>query len=629
LREYQPGSDLGGQAPTSAGVFGVVLAASLEVRSSVVYATFIVALIFLPVLTLSGLQGSFFAPLALSYILAILASLVVALTLTPALSYLLFHKGRRPPTQPRLQTWLKAGYRRILSVLLHWPKLMLAGVIVLSVAALIRLPFFGGGLLPEFREGHYVVQLVTAPGTSMGEMLRLGTLVSRELLGNTNIDTVSQQVGRAELGEDAWGPHRSELHIELKTTRSEQQEQARAAIQETLKQFPGLQFEVLTFLGDRISETISGETEAVVVNVFGDDLDVLDAKAREVAVVLNSVPGHESVRVKAPAGAPRMVARLRLDRLAQFGFKPVEVLEAVETAFQGVVVAQTHRGSEIIELAVQLDPLTRGPPETLGALLLRNNQGLLLPLRELADVFPASGRFSILHVGARRRQTVTCSTSGRDVSSFVEEAKRAVATRVKFPEKTYAVFSGAAQARTKAQRELLLNSAMAGVGILLLLSMAFHNGRNLLLVLANLPFALVGGVLAAWLSTVLAGAESGVLSLCSLVGFVTLFGITTRNSIMLISHFEHLVEREGMTWGGETALRGAAERLMPILMTAVITGLGLLPLALGSGESGRELEGPIAIIILGGLVTSTVLNLLVLPVLALRYGKFGVKTSKS
>jgi CzcA family heavy metal efflux pump len=624
LREHQALAKAG--TPGGKTIFETVLGASLEVRSAVVYATFIVALIFLPVLTLSGLQGSFFAPLALSYILAIMASLLVALTLTPALAYLLFRKGPGSSAEPRLQTRLKAGYRRLLGWGMRRPKMLLVVVLIATLAAVIRLPFFGGDLLPEFKEGHFVVQLIAAPGTSMPEMLRLGTRISQELLNNTNIDTVEQQVGRAELGEDPWGPHRSELHIELKTTHSEEQEQVKTAIEETLKKFPGLQFEVLTFLGDRISETISGETEAVVVNIFGEDLDRLDAKAREVAAVLNGVPGHASVKVKAPPGAPRMVARLRLDRLAQFGFRPVEVLEAVEAAFQGTIVAQTHRGSEIIDVAVILDPRSREVPESLGSVMLRSSQGALLPLRELADVFPARGRFSILHEGARRRQTVTCSTRGRDVSSFVEEAKKQVAARVKFPEKTYAVFSGTAQAREKAQRELLLNSGMAAIGILLLLSVAFHNRRNLLLVLANVPFALVGGVLAAWLSSALGGGGTGRLSICSLVGFVTLFGITTRNSIMLVSHFEHLVRQEGMSWGWEAALRGASERLMPILMTAIITGLGLLPLALGSGESGRELEGPIAIIILGGLITSTVLNLLVLPSLALKYGRFEVGT---
>ena len=247
-----------------------------------------------------------------------------------------------------------------------------------------------------------------------------------------------------------------------------------------------------------------------------------------------------------------------------------------------------------------------------------------MPLRELAEIYPTSGRFSILHEGARRRQTVTCSTSGRDVSSFVEEAKKQIAVKINFPAGTYAVLSGAAQAKEKAQRELLLHSAIAAVGILLLLTIVFHSGRNLLLLLVNVPFALVGGVLAVGLSNVLSPGEGG-LTIGSLVGFVTLFGITMRNSIMMISHFEHLVNEEGMTWGLEAAMRGASERVMPILMTATVTALGLLPLALGSGEAGREIEGPMAIVILGGLLTSTLLNLLVLPTLALRFGKFKPK----
>jgi Cu/Ag efflux pump CusA len=257
--------------------------------------------------------------------------------------------------------------------------------------------------------------------------------------------------------------------------------------------------------------------------------------------------------------------------------------------------------------------------------MMASPQGTRIPLRELADIYPTSGRHSIMHEGARRRQTVTCAASGRDTTSFVAEAKRQMAAKVSFPSGTYAVFSGAAQAQAEAQRQLLLHSGIAAVGILLLLAIAFGNGRNLLLVLANVPFALVGGVLAVWLTSVLSGSDEGALTIGSLVGFVTLFGITTRNSIMMISHFEHLVNEEGMTWGLDAAIRGASERLIPILMTAGVTALGLLPLALGTGEAGREIEGPMAIVILGGLVTSTALNLFVLPSLALRYGKFAAK----
>lgn len=601
--------------------FAVVLDASLEVRSSVVYATFIVALIFLPVLTLTGLQGSFFAPLALSYILAIIASLLVALTVTPALAFLLFGRGVRRVEDARVQSCLKAGYVRTLGFVARWPRLLIAVVVVLCVLTALRLPLFGGSLLPDFRESHFVLQVFTTPGTSLQETLRIGTRISGALLNDKHVDTVEQQVGRAELGEDPWGPNRSEFHVELKPLSGQEEAGMADELRDILKRFPGINFEVTTFLGDRIGETLTGEIAPVVVNVFGDDLDLLDAKAREVANVLNAVPGHADVKVKAPPGAPRLAIRLRPDRLTQFGFHPVEVLEGIQAAYQGAVVAQTHRGNQAIDVAVILDPAERRDPEGIGSLLLSSPQGTRLPLRELADVYPTTGRPSILHEGARRRQTVTCSTSGRDVSSFAEEAQKQVIAKVTFPAGTYVVFSGAAQARAQAQRELLVHSAIAGVGILLLLWIAFRHWRNLLLVLANVPFALVGGILALWLTSIFR-PDQAALTIGSLVGFVTLFGITTRNSIMLISHFEHLVQQEGMTWGDEAVLRGASERLMPILMTATVTGLGLLPLAIGAGEAGREIEGPMAIVILGGLITSTALNLLVLPTLALRYGRF-------
>lgn len=607
--------------PQPRPLFSVVLDASLEVRRAVVYATFIVALVFLPVLALTGLQGSFFAPLALSYILAILASLLVALTLTPALALIFFRRGVARPEEPRLQSWLKAGYRRILGWIARWPRTVMVVVLLLCGFAALRVPFLGGGFLPEFREGHFVLQVSAAPGTSLPEMARLGTRISEALLQDKHVATVEQQVGRAELGEDPWGPHRSEFHVELNPMSGREEAGMADELRGILAQFAGIQYDVVTFLGDRIGETIAGETSPVVVNIFGDDLDVLDAKAREVAAVLRSLPGQADVKVKSPPGAPRLVIRLRPERLTQFGFRPLDVLEVIQAAYQGILVAQMHRGSQTADVAVTLDPAQRQDPQSVGSLLISVPQCPRLPLRELADIFPASGRASILHEGARRRQTVTCATSGRDIASFVAEARERVARKVSFPTGTYAVFGGAAEAQKKAQRELFLNATVAAVGILLLLSVAFHSGRNMLLVLANVPFAMVGGVLAVWLSGLLLPGE-GNLTIGSLVGFVTLFGITTRNSIMMISHFEHLVKVEGLAWSPELVLRGASERLMPILITATVTGLGLLPLALGSGEAGREIEGPMAIVILGGLLTSTVLNLLVLPTLAQRYARF-------
>ena len=610
-------------------LFNVILDASLEVRTAVVFATFVVALVFVPVLTLTGLQGKFFAPLALAYIIAIMASLLVALTLTPALALLMFGKGVRETKEPKLQTWLKRGYLTALRQITQAPGLVITLVVLVCAAAALKLPGMGKEFLPEFREGHFVLQVKAAPGTSLAEMMRIGKEISEELLHDEHIATVEQQIGRAAQGEDTWSPHRSEFHVELKAgTPGEEQEHLMKEIRELLGKYPGLQSEVLTFLGDRIGESISGETAAVVVNVFGEDFEAIDKSAAEVKRVLEKLPGAKDVQMKSPPGGPRLAVRLRPERLTQYGFRPVEVLEAVQAAFQGVAVGQTYRGNQVADVEVLLAGATRTEPELIRNLLLRNSAGLRLPLHELADVYSTTGRSLISHEGARRRQTVTCNVArpdqdphGRDVASFVADAKHQVDEKVKFPRGVYPQFAGEAEAREKAQRQILLHSAIAAVGILMLLSVVFKTVRNLLLVLANVPFALVGGAL----FVVLAGlfdADAGALNIGSLVGFVTLFGITMRNSIMMISHYEHLVVEEGLPWGLDCALRGAGERLVPILMTALVTGLGLLPLAINSGEAGAEIEGPMAIVILGGLVTSTVLNLLVLPTLALKFGRF-------
>lgn len=599
----------------------VVLDASMEVRSAVVYATFVVVLVFIPVLTLSGLQGRMFAPLGIAYIAAVLASLGVALTVTPALSLILLPRATQRPTEPLFLRTMKRGYGAVIRRLIRRPVLTVAASAALFAGALGLLTRFGEEFLPEFREGHFVLQVSTAPGTSLKAMMALGELISRDLLenvvvdGRCVIDTVEMQAGRAELGEDPWGPHRGEFHVELKPdVPGDNQAVAQEEIRALLARYPGITYEVLTFLGDRISETISGETSSVVVGLYGNDLDALDASANEVARRLATVPGATDVRVASPPGAPEMRIQLRTERLTQLGFRPVEVLAGIQAAYQGTRVAQVYDGNQVTDVVVLLPPEARAAPESIGALSLRNEEGMYVPLAELADLTPQTRRYMILHDGARRRQVVTCNVQGRDLAGFVAEAKQAFRD-VRLPGRVYATFGGAAEAQAEARNELLLHSGIAGIGILLLLATVFHHRRNLLLVLLNLPFAMVGGVLA----VAMTGSS---LSIGSIVGFVTLFGITMRNSVMMISHFEHLVDREGQTWSRETAVRGACERFVPVLMTALVTGLGLLPIALGSGEVGREIEGPLAIVILGGLCTSTALTLLVLPTLALHFGRF-------
>jgi Cu/Ag efflux pump CusA len=293
----------------------------------------------------------------------------------------------------------------------------------------------------------------------------------------------------------------------------------------------------------------------------------------------------------------------------------VDVLDTIQAAYKGVNVAQVYAGNQVHDVAVSLSPASRQNPAQVGLLSMRNPQGVIVPLKQLADIYQTAGRFQIQHTGGQRLQTVTSGVRGRAISAFVAEAQARIKRDVVFPSGTYAVFAGEAQATAKSQHDLLVNAALAGVGIVLLLFMALRSTRALLLVLVNLPFALVGGV-------VMVLITGGDLTLGSMIGFVTLFGITLRNSIMLISHFQHLVTREGMAWNSAAAKRGASERLVPIIMTALVTGLGLLPLALYNGAPGNEIEGPMALVILGGLITSTILNLLVLPTLALRFGRF-------
>jgi CzcA family heavy metal efflux pump len=594
-------------------VFNVILDASLEVRSAVVYATFVVMLVFFPVLRMSGVQGKIFAPLGIAYILAILASLGVALTVTPALCAVMLPRSASG-ADTRFVSWLKQLHRRWLEILLGRSRALVIGVGSLCLGVVATLPFFGGSFLPELQENSFIVHMAGVPGTSIPESMRMGQEVTRALLRDSDIKSVSQRNGRAVLGDDTLGPQESEFDVTVAPRKDEDVDEAQDRIRRTLSRFPGFDFGLNSFLTERLEETLSGQTADVVVSIFGNDLDALDEAGNEMTRVLRETRGGVDVRMLAPGGMPEMMVRLKSDRLVQFGFEPLDVLSAIKTDYQGTVVAQTYNGNRIFGVSVILDPAARLDPDALGGLMLRNTEGNLVPLRGLASISLGTGRYSILHDGGRREQIVTCNVAGRALDSFVAEAQRKVAA-LHLPASTYVEFGGAAAARAGAVRQMLLDSVIASFLIFILLYLAFGNLRNLILVLINVPFALVGGVLAAWLG-------GGYLSLGSIVGFVTLFGITMRNSIMMISHFEHLVTHEGMSWGRDAALRGASERLLPILMTATVTALGVLPLALGSETPGREIEGPMAVIILGGLLTSTALNLLVLPSLALRYGSF-------
>jgi CzcA family heavy metal efflux pump len=594
-------------------VLRVVFDASIEVRSAVVYATFAVVLVFIPVLTISGVAGRIFAPLGTAYILAILASLGVALTVTPALCLLLLGKKDHPEKESPVARWLKERYRANLLKVERQPKVIvtLSSVLIVSVFAII--PFLRGEFLPELKEGNFIVHMTAAPGTSLQESLRIGRHVTNELLKLPFVNSVAQRVGRAEKGEESRGPNSGELNVSLKPGKLP--ENASQRIRDVMSEFPGITYSVKTFLSERIEETISGYTAAVVVNIFGDNLDVLAEKTQEVASVLGGVKGTREVQVQSPPEAPQLVIRLREADIARWGFESGDIIDAISTAYQGDIAGQIYERDRVFDVSVILDPKDRRSITEIGSLPLRNPSGTFIFLRQIADIYEASGRDTVTHDGGRRVQAVTCNISGRDFNFFIADARKQISEKILFPPGTYVEFSGTAQAQAHSRRDLLAHSLLAALGIILLLSVVVGHYRNLLLITLNLPFALAGGILIVLVS-------GGRLSIGSMVGFVTLFGITLRNSIMLISHFEHLVRYENMSWGLDTALKGASERLVPILMTASVTAFGLLPLAIGSGAPGREIEGPMALVILGGLVTSTALNLLILPTLALRYGRF-------
>jgi CzcA family heavy metal efflux pump len=614
-----------GRLPIPRPIARVVLDASLEVRGAVIYATFAVVLVFLPVLTLPGLAGRFFAPLGTAYIFAILASLVVALTVTPALSMLLLTGRRRQgegagetahDREPPVVRFTRGRYERILRGIAIHPRTAIAAALAFTLAGCAALPFFGSAFLPELKEGHFILHMSAVPGTSIAESERLGALVTKALTALPVVRSVAQRIGRAEKADDTWGTHYSEFEVDLKPGLSgDEAEGAQADVRKALVEFPGVNFAVKPFLTERVEESLSGYTAAVIVNIFGDDLDTLDHVAREVARTVGAIQGATEVQLQSPPGMPQLTIRLRKKDVERWGFDAVDVLDLVRTAYQGDVVGQSYDGNRVFNVITVLDAESRNSITKVGDLALRAPSGSYVLLKQIADIYETAGRYQVSHLGGRRLQTVTANVAGRDVASFVQDAQAAVSANVELPSGVYVEFAGSAQAQAQSRRDLLIHSSIAAIGVVLLLSIVTRNWRNLLLVLVNLPFALVGGVLAVF-------ATGGVLSLGSMVGFVTLFGITLRNSIMMISHYEHLVETDGMPWGLEAAIKGAGDRLTPILMTSLVTALGLLPLAIGMGDPGREIEGPMALVILGGLLTSMALNLLILPTLALRFGRF-------
>ncbi|MFT4075483.1 MAG: efflux RND transporter permease subunit [Asticcacaulis sp.] len=599
------------ERPEGVSAADVILKASLEVRSPVIYATLVIALVLVPVLMMNGLQGAFFAPLALAFILSTLISLAVAIIVTPALSLLML-RNSRPTAEPGFLRGLKQWHQRVLEAVSNRPAPIFIGASAISLLAVAALLFFNAELLPAFKEGHFVLGVSAQPGTSIAVMRRYGQSISQDLLKIEGIATVEQQIGRSEGGEDAFGTEQSEFHVELKPHLSgARQDDIEEQIHKVLDSYPGLQTEVLTFLGDRIGESLTGETAAIAVNLYGADADTLEASAQEVKTVLEGIPDAGDVQVQTPPKTPSVRVDIDRSAAAQRGIAPADILSAVQSAYQGATAAQIYRNDRSYEVAVTLPNALRQSPEAVSELLIRAPDGSMARLGDIAHVQPSDSRTIVSHIGGRLVETVTANPAPARVNTVTKAAQMAIAQKVKLPKGVYVQYVSLADEAAKARNELLLNTGMALVGIVALLVLAFGDARAVGLIVASAPFALVGGVVA----VAVTGAS---LSLGSLVGFVTLLGVAARNAILLLAHTEQLAE-EGHEWSIATVTRATQERVTPILMTALVTALGLLPLAMATGQSGREIQGPMAIVILGGLITSTLMSLFVLPALIWRF----------
>ncbi len=597
-------------APNPRPAHRVVLDASLEVRSAVVYGSMIVVLVFVPVFFLGGLSGSFFRPLALSYVLAILASLAVALTVTPALSLLLLPGAVGTAGDAPVVGWLKRRYRRILPRILAARRLVVPAMVIVIVAALSVVPFLGEEFLPDFKEYDFLMHWVEKPGTSLEAMRRITVRASRELRAIEGVRNFGAHIGRAEVADEVVGPNFTELWISMDP--DVDYDATLGQIQEVVNGYPGLFRDVLTYLKERIKEVLTGASATIVVRVYGPDLDGLRDHADRVQQAMATVAGVADLHVEQQEEVPQLVVRPRQAVLSQYGLTAGEVRRAATTLIAGVKVGEIYEQQMTLDVVVWGAESIRNDVEDLRRLRIDTPGGAHVPLGDLAEVRIAPSPNAILREGSSRRIDITCNVVGRALGAVATDVEAAVGNVV-FDQGYHPEFLGEYVEQRAARNRLLALSLLSALGILLILHADFGSFRVAGLIFASLPFALIGSVAAVLVT-------GGVLSLGSLVGFVTVLGIAGRNGIMLISHYRHLQFEEGVPFGPELITRGAEERLAPILMTALTTMLALVPIVAGGNRPGHEIEHPMAVVIIGGLVTSTLLNVLLVPALYSRYG---------
>jgi len=589
----------------------IILEASLEVRGAIVYASLIEISALLPVFFLQGLSGAFFQPLATAYVVAGLVSPFIALTVTPAMVLILLSNAPIDHRPSPIIPWLHHVYDRVLGRVIRTPRLAYGTVAGMMLAGLAVWPALGQELLPSFKERDFLMHWITKPGTSHPEMWRITAQACRELLTISGVRNCGSHIGQAMNADEPYGVYFTENWISVYP--EVDYDETLAKVQETVDGYPGLIRDVQTYLKERIREVLTGSSDTVVVRIYGPDLHALGAKADEVRDALEGIPGIVDLKKELHMDTPQIQVEVDLEAAQRYGLKPGDIRRVTSFLVQGEEVGDIFVSGKTYDVNVWSTPETRNSLSDIRELLIDTPGGGQVRLEDVAHIRIAPVPNVVEREGQSRKIDVSANVRGRDLGSVARDVEAAL-QNVEFPLEYHAEVIGEFAERQAAERNLLLAGVGAVMAIYFLLYTSFANWRLATLTFFTLPWALVGGVLAAYFS-------SGVLSLGSLVGLLTILGIATRNGIMMISHFQHLEKEEGETFGPELVKRGARERIAPIMMTALTTGLALVPLAIAGDIPGHEIEHPMAIVILGGLVTSTLLNLLVVPSLYLRFGK--------
>lgn len=591
----------------------VIYEASKEIRAPMVNATIIIVIVFLPLFFLSGVEGRLLRPMGYAYVTSIFASLFVALTVTPVLSYYLLPKANFMKKEG--DTWLveklKTLYKRTLNFTLKHPKTILVSSLTVFVLTIAIIPFLGRSFLPEFNEGSLTLSLVTLPGTSLEESNKIGNLAEEIILSHPEVKSTARRTGRAELDEHAQGVNAAELDVRFELN-GKAKEDFITAIRKSLSILPGTNVTIGQPIGHRIDHMLSGTRANIAVKIFGKDLQQLRTYSQMVKTEMEKVKGAVDVAVDQEVEVPQTKIKFNRTAMARYGITVGELADAIDVGFNGESTTQIREGQNTFDLVVRFDENNRGNIQKIQNALFDTPSGAKVPLNQLAEVVNEKGPNRISRENVQRKIVVQANVSGSDLRSVVDEMRSNIEKNIKFSQGYYVEFGGQFESEQEATKIITMLSLVSLCIIFLILFFQFGKIKPALFILINLPLALIGGVWSVFLS-------DGIISVASLVGFITLFGIATRNGILMISHFQYFIkEGKGFT---DAIVQGSLERLNPILMTAITAGLALVPLALGSGEPGKEIEAPMAIVILGGLITSTALNMIVLPSLYFKFGK--------